>query len=135
MTFDLFGAKYQSTGLATSVLPSLGTASPNAVLAFTQGELTGTVSKLVNVSATNVVTKFATTVKTFSLTLTAGTGKITGTFPHTDGITQAFLGIIYQKTGNADVPAGAHGYFLTVTPRPVNGLDASGKATLMPNVP
>lgn len=134
VTLDLFGAKYQSTGLATSVLPRLtGVPSPNAVLTFTEGSLAGPVTKQVNVSTTNVVTKFAATDKSFNLTLTAASGKIAGTFPHSNGTTPAFQGIIYQKAGAAEVAPGGHGYFLTTAVKPVNGLGESGNVTLTPS--
>ncbi|MDB6117962.1 MAG: hypothetical protein JWO08_1743, partial [Verrucomicrobiaceae bacterium] len=136
VSVNLFGAKYQSTSLATNVLlGATNLPSPNTLLTFTEGSLASTVTKQVNVSATNAVTKFDTTDKSFGLTLVASTAKITGTFPHTSGTTSAFQGIVYQKGNNTtDVQLGGNGYFLTLAPKVINGEGTSGKVTVKPNV-
>ena len=132
VSIDLLGAKYNSSGSAAgaSVVPGLtGVAAPNSLLTFSAGSLTNNVTKLANVSPTNLVTKFDSTDKSFSLVLTAASGKITGTFPHSDGTTPAFLGTVFQK----GPLSGGRGFFLTTAPKVIDGTGTSGLMTLTPN--
>ena len=133
VSIDLLGAKYNSSGSAAgaSVVPGLtGVAAPNSLLTFSAGSLTNNVTKLANVSPTNLVTKFDSTDKSFSLVLTAASGKITGTFPHSDGTTPAFLGTVFQK----GPLSGGRGFFLTTAPKVIDGTGTSGLMTLTPTV-
>lgn len=127
VTLDLLGARF-AVPTNACVVTGLGTTNPNAHLVFSQGGLASDVTKIVNISATNVVTKATAADTSFSLTLVPSTGRISGDFTRpADGMKPKFSGIIYQKgTG------GAHGYFLTTSPTPVDGTGKSGKVELAP---
>jgi hypothetical protein len=105
----------------------------NAVLTFSDGQLSANIDKLVNVSITNVVTKVPTNDVTFSLTLTPATGAFTGKFVHEldDGVVSPlmtdFQGVIYQKC----TESGGYGYFLTRQPIPIDYTGESGKVNLI----
>ena len=123
---DLVGAKF-AVPVGASVLPLLPNLIPNATLTFTDGLLSSSVVKDVTITPTNVVTNSPATDTSFKLTITAATGKITGTFTHTDGTKPTFNGIILQKGANR----AAFGHFLTVAPRVINGLGESGAVSLI----
>jgi len=131
---DLVGTKF-AVPVGASVLPDLLTGPPNATLVFSDGLLDPSpVSKDVQISATNVVTKYSVypAVDTsYTLTITAATGKIAGDFTHTDGTKPKFNGVILQKGANRE----AFGYFLTVAPKVITGLGESGAVSLSRKVP
>jgi hypothetical protein len=106
------------------LLPNL---IPNATLSFSDGLLTAPVVKDVTITPTNVVTNSPLTDTSFKLTITAASGKIGGTFTHTDGTKPAFNGVILQKGANR----AAFGYFLTVAPKVITGLGESGAVSLI----
>ena len=126
---DLLGARYRAiTG--QSVLPGLpaSDADGNADLSFTDGLLTGPVTKQVSITTTDVVTKIPATDATFTLTINRLTGMLTGTFTATSGTKPSFQGIIYQK-GDPDQPKG-HGFFLTPMPAIKDYTGRSGRVSL-----
>ncbi len=131
---DLVGTKF-AVPVGASVLPDLLTGPPNATLVFSDGLLDPSpVSKDVQISATNVVTKYAVFPAldtSYTLTITAATGKIAGDFTHTDGTKPKFNGVILQKGANRE----AFGYFLTVAPKVITGLGESGAVSLSRKAP
>ncbi|MFZ4593010.1 MAG: beta strand repeat-containing protein [Verrucomicrobiaceae bacterium] len=128
VTTQLRGAKY-AVSAGTSILPDLAAVNPtlgNADLIFSDGLLTTTQAKSLNVSTTNVVTKVPVTNSTYTLTLIPAKGEFNGSFTHTDGTKPAFQGIIYQKGTNK----GGYGYFLTTKPKVITGTGESGGVSL-----
>lgn len=129
---DLLGSKFTVPPAAppTSVFPGLGavnTSDGNASLSFLEGLLTTTVSKNLNISPTNAVTNASVTDKTFTAALNKSSGEWKGTFTHSDGKKPAWQATTFQKVGPH---RGAHGFFLTVQPAPVNGLGQSGAVSI-----
>lgn len=126
---DLVGTKF-AVPVGASVLPLLPAGPPNATLVFSDGLLSpSSLSKDVQISTTNVVTKysvFPALDTSYTLTITAASGKIAGDFTHTDGTKPKFSGIILQKGGNRE----AFGYFMTVAPKVITGLGESGAVSL-----
>ena len=116
-----FGAKYVSV-LGTSVLSGITPAPSqvhNALLRFEHGGLTADVMKVLNISPLNKMTRFGTPADpSYSLAITAATGKFAGTFTHTDRTRPAFRGVICQKGGTQQ---GGHGYFLAPTLKIIGG--------------
>lgn len=126
---DLLGARYRAiTG--QSILPGLpaSDADGNADLSFTDGLLTGPVTKQVSISTTDVVTKIPATDASFTLTINRLTGMLTGTFTDTSGTKPSFQGVIYQK-GDPAQPKG-HGFFLTPMPAIKDYTGRSGRVSL-----
>jgi hypothetical protein len=125
---DLLGAKYINP-VAASVLPGLGPTDPangNATLIFSDGKLTGPLSRNVNIDPANVVTNAPSTDKTFQLKIIKGSGQISGSFKHTDLTHPPFRGIILQKGVNA----GAFGFFLSKVPPTPGATGESGGVSL-----
>lgn len=111
---DLFGAKHANIA-DTSILPGVGApelVNGNADLQFSDGKLSGPVSKTVSVSAQNKVTN-APADKSFTLSITAATGLFGGKFTHSDNTKPAFKGAIYGKGPDA----GGYGFFLSTVPK------------------
>jgi hypothetical protein len=124
---DLLGAKYVAIS-GTSVLTGL-TSAHNADLVFSDGGLTGTVSKVVSVSNADIVTKVPSTDASYTLAITRATRKITGSFTHNVTNTKpAFQGMIFQKGAGR----GAYGFFLTTTPLVKDYTGQSGALSLVP---
>jgi hypothetical protein len=113
VTGSLNGAKYTVTAGVSMVPGPLGAASlnGNAALVFTESGLSD-VSKGMNISAANVVTKLGTPPDaSYTLTLTPKTGRFNGTFT-TAGLTKpAFNGIVFNKTGS--IYNGGYGFFIS----------------------
>lgn len=130
ITVDLLGAKFivPPTTPATSVIPGLGTTSPNATLSFAEGLLGGPINKNVNISPANAVTEVPADAS-YTLTLTKTTGEIGGSFTHTDGKKPTYKATTIQKAG---VHRGTWGFFLTAPTAPLNHLGQSGRVTLLP---
>jgi hypothetical protein len=125
------GAKYVAVP-GTCILPGVTVTANNkifnALLTFKHGGLLAEVKKALNLSRTNVVTRFGTPADaSYSLVLTAATGKFAGTFTHTDKTKPAFKGVVYQK-GTAK---GGYGYFLAPAIK-VLGAGLSGHVSLKP---
>ena len=133
LDLGMLGAKYTATGSVLKkpgggALNAADLVNGNAQLSFSSGNLSETLQKLVSISTTNVVTEAPDPVDpTFSLTLTATTGAITGTFTHTDETVPTYQAIIFQKGPNA----GAHGYFLTKSPIVIDYTGESGGVKLI----
>ena len=126
----LYGAKYASVP-GDCVLPGLAVVVPptvNAALTFSNGGLAGAVTKNLNLSPLNVVTRADRTDLSYTLTVTAATGRLAGTFTHTDGTMPVFNGIVFQKGANQ----GGYGWFLTVLPKVIDGTGESGGVRLHP---
>ena len=127
VTSELIGSKYNPA--AASVVPGLQAIDlflGNATLIFTDGKLAGPLSKNVNISTTNVVSKVPAINPSFELKVTPVSGDISGTFTHTDGTKPPYQGKIVQKGPDA----GTYGYFLTPSPKVPTGDGESGRVTL-----
>jgi hypothetical protein len=136
---DLMGAKYvvPSAQPPTSVFPGPGPASAlkavdsvngNIAATFSDGLLSGPVTRKENVSTANVASKpSSNTDAAFILTITPTTGVLSGTFTHTDASKLSFLGVIIQK----GTQRGAYGYFLSKLPTPVDFTGQSGGVSLI----
>jgi hypothetical protein len=119
LQIDLLGAKYIKP-VAASILPGLGATDPangNATLAFSDGKLSGPLSKNVNIDPANAVTNAPTTDKSFALKINKDKGQISGSFLHTNLSRPPFSGIILQKGANA----GGFGFFLSKAPSGESG--------------
>lgn len=127
VTLDLLGAKY-AVPSNECVVTGLGVVSPNAHLVLARGGLVTDISKSINISTTNVVTKTTPADTSYSLTLIPSTGRISGDFLHPmDNTRPKYNGIIYRKG-----IGGAHGYFLTTPPAVINGTGLSGRVEVKP---
>ncbi|MDB6138128.1 MAG: hypothetical protein JWO94_1200, partial [Verrucomicrobiaceae bacterium] len=105
------GARY-GVPSGSSILRDLDTVpSPNATLAFTDGGLAAEVGKPVSIGKTNAVTKVPANDASFTLALTAATGRFNGSFTHPDGSRPAFAGVILQKGASRR----GFGYFMAGT--------------------
>ncbi len=137
---DLMGAKYvvPPSTPATSVFPGPGNppsalkavdlVNGNVGITFSDGLLSSSIIRSVNISPTNVVTKPTTnTDANFTLSLTSSTGVLTGAVTHTDGTKLTFQGVIIQK----GTQRGAYGYFLTKQPAVIDYTGESGGVSLM----
>jgi hypothetical protein len=126
------GAKYLAVP-GTSVLPGLSVVAKtihNALLTFRLGGLTSEVKKPFHLSALNAVTRFGIPADaSYTLTLTAATGKFAGTFTHMDGSKPAYSGVILQK----GPLSGGYGYFLAPMLK-IPGGGLSGHVSLKPSV-
>jgi hypothetical protein len=126
------GAKYRAVP-GTAVLPGLSVVERtihNALLTFRLGGLTSEVKKPLHISPLNAVTRFGIPADaSYSMTLTAATGKFAGTFTHTDGSKPAYSGVILQK----GTLSGGYGYFLAPTLKVIGG-GLSGHVSLKPSV-
>lgn len=130
---DMLASKY--TPPPASVFPGLQAPNPiqgNTLLTFENGLLTAPVTKRVNLTTANVLTKAPTTDTSFTFATAFTTGLINGTFTHTDGTRPAWRGVLMQKGTNT----GGHGYFLSTKPIVPDFKGESGKVTwqaLSPN--
>lgn len=136
---DLMGAKYVVPPAAppTSVFPGPGPASAlkgadavngNVGASFSDGLLSGSLTRSVNVSTTNVATRpTSNTDAAFSMTITTASGLVKGIFTHTDATKPEFLGVILQK----GTQRGAFGYFLTKQPAVIDYKGESGGISLL----
>ena len=126
---DLLGAKYTAGTTQSSLKAPNGVnlqaadADGNAMLSFTEGQLTETLNKTANVSTTDAVTKAPDNDPTFSLMITRASGALSGSLTHTSDSVVTFKGTIYQKGPNA----GAHGFFLTKQLVPIDYTGESGR--------
>jgi len=123
---DLIAARY-TVPVGSAVLPGLGATnatSGNASLTFTDGNLTSDLTKQVNITTANAVSKAPTTDLTFSFALNRTTGALSGVFNHTNGVSVSYRGTILQKGANT----GGYGHFL-VTPAADGG---TGGVRLLP---
>ena len=130
ISLDLFASKFViPTG--SSVFPGLGAddfVNGNADLTFTGGLLNPSpLAKALNITTANAVANAPATDKTYTARLTRTTGEWTGTFTHTDTRRTAWQATTFQKAGTHQ---GAHGFFLTVAPKPVNGQGQSGHVSI-----
>ena len=138
---SLYGASYAAPS-GTSAVPGLtpaAAATANAEIAFslnTPSTGFADVTKNLNISATNVVTKQGSPADpSYTLAITAATGKFSGTFVAGDGTKPAYSGIIFSKTvsGHPSAYNGGYGFFLTPTPKVIDGTGQSGSVKLGPN--
>lgn len=122
----LIASRYN--GPPASVFPGLPAPSPsgNAALTFTEGLLSGAITKDINISPANAASKASATDKSFTVTLNAGTGLINGTFILPSGAKHTFNGVLYQK--NLSLPA--NGYFMSAAPHIPDGTGQSGTMNL-----
>lgn len=123
---EIIGARYTPPALP-GLLP-VDLINGNAVLTFSEGGISGQVIKNVNIHpTTSVVTRVPAMDASFAISLVPTTGAISGTFfTHSDGSKPAWQGVLLQKGANK----GGYGYFMTVSPRVIDGTGLSGKASL-----
>ncbi len=120
---DMLASKY--TPSPATVFPGLNVTNSttgNTDLTFTDGLLTSSVTKFVNLTTTNVLTKAPTTDATFTFVPVFTTGLISGTFKHSDNTTPKWQGVLMQKGANK----GGHGYFMSSKPAVLNYIGESG---------
>lgn len=120
---DMLASKY--TPSPATVFPGLAATNPNTgntALSFTDGLLASSVTKFVNLTTTNVLTKAPTTDTTFTFVPVFTTGLISGTFKHSDNTSPKWQGVLMQKGANK----GGHGYFMSSKPAVLNYLGESG---------
>jgi len=124
----IVGAKYVVTA-NTSSLPGplvAANANGNAELVFSDGLLTGPVTKAVNIDSKDKVTNAPATDKSFTLTIAQATGLFSGKFTHSDATQPAFTGAIFQKGPQK----GGYGHFLSTAPKVRDGTGEAGAVTL-----
>lgn len=129
VTTGFIGAKYAAPVNASAVpgvQPVADVTLANATLVLADGKLGASITKDVNISTKDVVTKIPPTDPSFTLTVTPKTGDVSGTFVHSDGTKPAFKAKIVQK----GTSAGAYGFFLTTAPKTVDGTGESGGVSL-----
>ncbi|MFZ4765444.1 MAG: Ig-like domain-containing protein, partial [Roseimicrobium sp.] len=123
---DLIGASYQ---IPTQVLWSgLNATNPvygNVAVTFKAGLLGANVNKTANFFAATAA-KVPTTDTTWSFTLMPSTGVMTGTFPHSNATKPSWQGVLIQRGVNM----GGYGYFMTTTPRVIDGTGESGRVEM-----
>lgn len=131
VSLDVIGCKYTAPA-GSSVLPGLGAADPvngNATLLISEGQLASSISKNLNISTTNVVTKIPAADASYTLTLTTSTGLglLGGSFTHSGSTTvkPAIKGVILQKGASR----GGYGFFLS--PVPLGSSGESGGVLLL----
>ena len=120
---DMLASKY--TPSPATVFPGLAAINPttgNTNLNFTNGVLASSVTKFVNLTTTNVLTKAPTSDATFTFVPVFTTGNISGTFKHSDNTSPKWQGVLMQKGANK----GGHGYFMSSKPAVLNYLGESG---------
>jgi hypothetical protein len=125
------GGQYYPYGWpeGVSTIPVGAKTIHNALLTFRFGGLSSEVKKPFHLSALNAVTRFGSPAdSSYTLTLTAGTGKFAGTFTHTDGTKPAYSGVILQK----GILSGGYGYFLAPMVK-IPGGGLSGHVSLKPS--
>ncbi len=127
VTIDAIGARF-TVPAASSVLPGLVTTSPNALLQFADGGITGVLTRDLDISTTNVFINKSTDTA-LKLTITKSTGVFKGAFTHPDTTQPAYKGIILQEGANAK----GFGFFLTTPPLTYGGSGESGGVTLLPH--
>eukprot|EP01031_Cornospumella_fuschlensis_P013658 gene13658-16698_t len=113
------------TPTGSSILPGLAAASGpgNAKLEFSDGLLPATITKHLNISTANAVTKIPTTDASYTLTITGTTGALGGSFTHPGHATlkPAIKGIVLQKGANS----GGYGFFLSPSTGESGGITLS----------
>lgn len=129
LTIRAVGAKYDVPTDA-SVLPGLAATAGHAELSFADGLLPGEIKKDVVIDAKNKVT-ISNGDKTFTLSIAAATGVVSGTFTHADGSKPAYKGVIFRKGANG----GAYGHFLSTAPKVRDGLGEAGAVELKAKAP
>lgn len=123
---DVIGAAYAPPAL-TGLLP-VDALNGNATLQWSDGLLAIVSTKSINIHpTTSVVTRAPVSDASFTITLTASSGLISGTFTHADATKPTWQGVLFQKGANK----GGYGYFMTVAPRVMNGLGESGSLKLL----
>ncbi|OAI56770.1 hypothetical protein AYO49_03655 [Verrucomicrobiaceae bacterium SCGC AG-212-N21] len=133
LELDLLGARYVAASNQGVLKAPNGAplqdadADGNVTLTFSLGQLSAELVKSANLSKADVVTKVPSNDLTFTMTVNRATGAITGTFDHTDDTKPSYNAIIFQKGPNA----GAHGYFLTKQPTPIDFTGESGRVLII----
>ncbi len=126
VTLSLIGARF-AVPEAESVLPDLSTVDgANALLTFSQGALSAPIEKELSISTRNLVSKIPASEPSYAIRLVAATGRISGSFLHSDGGSSGFEGVILQKGANRR----GYGHFLTATPKVANGTGQAGVISL-----
>jgi hypothetical protein len=120
---DMLASKY--TPSPATVFPGLAATNPttgNTDLKFTNGLLSTDMTKFINLTTTNVLTKAPLTDTSFTFVPAFTTGVLNGTFTHNDGSKPKWQGVLMQKGANK----GGHGYFMSTKPKTVDYLGESG---------
>ena len=103
-------------------------ADGNASVSFDGGNPAVLISKSVNISPDNKVTKVDATDKSYTFKLKAATGEVSGDFTDTNGKKIKYTGTTLQKGG----AAGTFGYFMSTAPKPLDFLGESGYFSMFP---
>ncbi|MBL9146110.1 MAG: hypothetical protein JNM99_20685 [Verrucomicrobiaceae bacterium] len=114
---------------AQSVFPNLNGSFDNATLNFYDGNLAADLTQDISIAPSNVVTNVITPVPSVinpTMVINRTAGLITGAFTHSDGTRPTYQGVILQKNGSD----GAYGYFMTVSPKVVDGTGKGGAVTV-----
>jgi hypothetical protein len=123
---EVIGARYTPPALP-GLLP-VDTLNGNATLTFADGLLSGPVTKNVNIHpTTSVATRAPTTDTSYTFVLTPASGLISGSFTHSNATKPAWQGVLLQKGANK----GGYGYFMTVSPKVIDGTGQSGRVELL----
>ena len=123
---DATGSRFNVPITATSVLPNLTAAIPNAQLQFESGTLASPLNLNGVIAPTNAFTNKSLDTA-LKLSISKSTGIFTGTFTHSDNSKLAFKGIITQEGAEA----GGYGFFLSTPPNVYNGTGFGGGVSLI----
>ncbi len=125
---ELLGAKFNPA--SRPLLPGLAPESPNAVLAFTEGDLATSLDIPVTFDPNNVIRPESAAAGQATVKITSSKGRVTGKFTAPNTLLRhSYSGVILQKGAHQ----GAFGYFLTPAKRPFDGAGKSGVFSLAPN--
>ena len=126
---DIIGAHYSPPPAGVFPVPlPVDALNGNATLTFSDGGLSPSVVKAVNISPTNVANRAPTSDTSYTFTLTPTSGLISGTyFTHTNLTKPAWQGVLFQKGANK----AGYGYFMTASPKVVDGTGQSGAVKLL----
>ncbi len=127
---DVTGARYTAPAGAAAIpgLPPSASPAGNATLSFSQGGLSSSLVKNVNISTASKVTPAVIPDTTFAIAINAATGVMSGTFasPTLPAVATKFSGVILQK----GLKKGGYGFFLTPAPANIDGNGQSGDVSL-----
>ncbi len=129
LSVDAIGAKYASPASLNFGQGAADATNGNAVLGFSGGLLSSSVSKTVSVDPlAGAVKLIPTTNQSYALSLTTSSGLFSGTFTHTDGTSDAYRGILLNKGANKR----GFGYFVSTPSETTSGSGQGGRASLTP---
>ena len=123
---DMMGAVYAPPALLD--LQPVDMINGNATLQWSDGLLTSAITKNLNLHpTTSIVTHAPARDTSFTMSLTAATGLMSGTFTHTNATKPAWQGVLVQR----GALRGGYGYFMTTAPKVMDGMGESGGVRLL----